>query len=199
LARSLELDVDKLISKALDQYGFVMEKDSKPVIAAKIKEFFAARLRNILSDAGHRYDVVEAAMAVDWQQMQAVVRRAEALTALRDDPHFVKLLAVFTRANNLAKKGGSWIIDPSALTEPCEKELYASVMQARESIEKTQQEAGLQGVIRLLSSLAEPINAFFDGVMVMAEDETVRAARLALLNAVVEMSRTVGDLSKLCD
>jgi glycyl-tRNA synthetase beta chain len=199
LARALELDVDKLISKALDQYGFVMEKDSKPVIAAKIKEFFAARLRNILSDAGHRYDVVEAAMAVDWQQMQAVVRRAEALTALRDDPHFVKLLAVFTRANNLAKKGGSWIIDPSALTEPCEKELYASVMQARESIEKTQQEAGLQGVIRLLSSLAEPINAFFDGVMVMAEDETVRAARLALLNAVVEMSRTVGDLSKLCD
>lgn len=199
LARGLELDVDQLISKALDQYGFVMEKDSKPVITAKIKEFFAARLRNILSDAGHRYDVVEAAMAVDWQQMQAVIRRAEALTALRDDPHFVKLLAVFTRANNLAKKGGSGIIDPSALTEPCEKELYVSVIQVRESIEKTQKEAGLQGVIRLLSGLAEPINGFFDGVMVMAEDETVRAARLALLNAVVEMSRTVGDLSKLCD
>ncbi len=199
LARELEIDMDKLISKALDLYGFVMDKDSKPVIAAKIKEFFAARLRNILSEMGHRYDVVDAAMAVDWQLLQAVVRRAEALTELREDTHFARLLAVFTRANNLAKKGGSWIIDPSVLTEPCEKELYAAVMQVRESLEKTHQAAGLQGVIRLLSGLAEPINAFFDGVMVMAEDEALRTSRLALLHAVVDMSRTVGDLSKLCD
>lgn len=199
LAQGFDLDMDQLIAKALDACEFVMEKGSKPLVAAKIKEFFAARLRNILSDAGHRYDVVDAAMAVDWQQMQTVVRRAEALTELREDPHFVRLLAVFTRANNLAKKGGSGAIDPARLTEPSEKELYAAVMQAQESLEKTMEDAGLRGVIRLMSGLAEPINAFFEGVMVMAEDEGVRASRLALLNSVVAMSRRVGDLSKLSD
>ena len=60
-------------------------------------------------------------------------------------------------------------------------------------------EQGLRGVIAALARLAGPINEFFDGVMVMAEDEELRATRLALLNAIVEMTKSVGDLSKLSE
>ena len=116
-----------------------------------------------------------------------------------DDAAFRQLLAVFTRANNLAKKGGGWMIDPSLLKEPCEMALHAQVMATQAALPGVKAEQGLRGVIAALARLAGPINEFFDGVMVMAEDEELRATRLALLNAIVEMTKSVGDLSKLSE
>jgi glycyl-tRNA synthetase beta chain len=199
LAQNLDLDLDLLIDRALGQYAFVCPEESRQGVHDKIKEFFAARLKNILSDQGHRYDVVEAVMAVNWQQLQTVVDRARALSALREDAAFVKLLAVFTRANNLAKKENSRLINPQILTEASELALYEALQKAQGELDKVKAEQGLEGVIHLLSSLAGPINDFFDNVMVMAEDEDLRSSRLAMLNAIVEMSRLVGDLSKLTD
>ena len=200
IAHDLRLNVDKMIGFALKQYAFILpEEEAKQLTAQKIKEFFAARIRNILGDQGHRYDVIDAVMAGDWDQLQMIIAKAEALTKLRDDEDFRQLLAVFTRANNLAKKSSSWVIDPSLLSEPSEKELYKKVQAVQAELPKVNAEAGLQGVIRLLSSLAAPINAFFEKVMVMAEDEGVRATRLALLTTIVAMTAQVGDLSKLAD
>lgn len=198
--QELDLDLDALIHAAVDQYSFVLpSEDAKGLVRDKIKEFFNARIRNILSDGGHRYDVVDAVMAIPFNKIGQALDRAAALSAMRDDAAFRQLLAVFTRANNLAKKGGGWMIDPSLLKEPCEMALHAQVMATQAALPGVKAEQGLRGVIAALARLAGPINEFFDGVMVMAEDEELRATRLALLNAIVEMTKSVGDLSKLSE
>ena len=196
----LDLELGDLINKAVSQYAYVLkEAEAEAGICSKIGEFFQARIRNILSDGGHRYDVVDAVMAVPFRRISEVLERAEALSAMGEDADFRQLLAVFTRANNLAKKGSGSEIDASLLKEECEMALHARIMATQAALPGLKASQGLRGVIAALARLAGPINAFFDGVMVMAEDEALRSNRLALLNAVVEMTRSVGDLSKLSE
>ncbi|MEA4892728.1 MAG: glycine--tRNA ligase subunit beta [Peptococcaceae bacterium] len=198
--QDLDLDLDALIAKALEQYAFILaDASAKEQTAGKIKDFFNARIRNILSDGGHRYDVVDAVMAVPFNKIGQVTDRAMALSAMREDQAFKQLLAVFTRANNLAKKSVSWMIDPSLLKEECEMALHARTLATQAALPQVMEKQGLRGVIAALARLAEPLNAFFDGVMVMAEDEDLRNTRLALLNAIVEMTKIVGDLSRLAE
>ncbi|MDR1194790.1 MAG: glycine--tRNA ligase subunit beta [Peptococcaceae bacterium] len=200
LARDLPLALEDLILQALGQYTFVLGGEAAAARALeKIKEFFAARVRNILSEAGYRYDVVDCALGTPWRLPRQAEERAAALKALRDQEGFRQLLAVFTRANNLAKKEEGGGIDPALLREEREMVLHARLLAARAGIGDAREKAGLKGVIWALAGLADPVNAFFEGVMVMAEDAAVRRNRLALLRAVVELTRELGDLSKLTD
>jgi glycyl-tRNA synthetase beta chain len=75
--------------------------------------------------------------------------------------------------------------------------LHARILATQAAIGGVLEEQGLPGAVLALSNLAGPVNAFFDGVMVMAEDPGVQANRLGLLQAVVELTRIIGDLSKL--
>ncbi len=198
LAQDLPLNLEDLVIQALSQYTYVLADEAAAAkVLAKIMEFFAARIRNILSDEGHRYDVVDAVMAVPFARIQQVKERAQALSSLRQHTGFQKLLAVFTRANNLAKKGEGGKINPALFAEEAEMALHAQVLATQKAIGGVKEKEGLAGVILSLSNLADPINSFFEAVMVMAEDPAVRANRLGLLQAVVDLTKDVGDLSKL--
>jgi glycyl-tRNA synthetase beta chain len=200
LARGLPVDLGALIAQALSQYAYVLAGgDATREAYDRIMAFFEARVRVILGDEGHRYDVIDCVTAAPFTRIQEVRERAQAVSGMRGDGGFRSLLAGFTRANNLTKKSEACRVDPALFTEGAEMALHARVMAARELMGGVVQTEGLPGAIRALSGLAGPIDALFDAVLGMAEAPPVRANRLGLLQEVVSLTRLIGDLSKLQD
>jgi glycyl-tRNA synthetase beta chain len=195
---NLDLDLSAAINKALDNYKGILPEDTLGAVTLeKIREFFRARLKNILTDEGHRYDVVDAVLDTDLNNLPAVLKRAGALSIMREDQGFRELHTAFTRANNLAKKKVAAVIEPAAFIDETEKVLFEALNRTEQSLGILLKRHDFTEALTELSKLAKPINDFFNAVMVMAEDEKVRNNRLGLLAKVVELTRTVGNLSKL--
>jgi len=195
LKHKLGLSLDQLISTALANYQGILKAEALgQKTQGKILEFFQARLKNILADEGHRYDVVEAVLSVDYASPVEVLAKAKALSDMKENAQFQELLTSFTRAYNLAKKAEGAAILPQFFEDNAEKELY----QVLDKVEG-QVAAALDypAAIQAMSTLAQPVTNFFNAVMVMAEEPQVRENRLGLLSRVVDLTRSVGDLSKI--
>ena len=198
LEQRLELSLDELIKLALENYqGIVDDGQLGQHTVNKIKEFFRSRLKNILSDKGHRYDVIEAVLAVEDGSLLNMFARADALSGMKDNQKYQELLRSFTRAYNLAKKKEAGKIDPTLFEDETEKVLYAALEKVAINLQPLEEQRDYHGVIRELSNLAEPINNFFTAVLVMVEEPKVQANRLRLLGWVVALSQKAGDLSKI--
>ncbi|MCB9892313.1 MAG: glycine--tRNA ligase subunit beta, partial [Planctomycetes bacterium] len=159
-------------------------------------EFVRRRLTVVLSESFQRVDVVNAAVAGSGDDP---VRCREAAAALSDavrSDGWDALLTAYARCVRLVRTqgGSSEAVEPATLEEPSEKALWNAVSSARERLGSDASSAAIVGV---LQELVTPINAFFDAVMVMAEDEAVRRNRLGLLAAVAELTAGWADLSLL--
>ncbi|MDD2432137.1 MAG: glycine--tRNA ligase subunit beta [Clostridia bacterium] len=198
LAHQLEVSVDELIILALNNYqGLLSEKQLGKHTEEKIKQFLQIRLKNILSEKGHKYDVIEAVLAVEYAVPLTTMLRAEALSQMRNREDFKALLTSFTRAYNLTKKNKGGKIKPSYFEDETEKELYEALAKTAEQLQSLLAVRDFQGIIVELSKLAGYIDDFFVAVMVMTEDEELQKNRLGLLAWFVILTQNVGDLSKI--
>ncbi|HOB82284.1 MAG TPA: glycine--tRNA ligase subunit beta [Peptococcaceae bacterium] len=198
LAHGFEVHLDHLIASALTNYRAVLDEAALGEnTAARLKEFFQSRIKNILADRGHRYDVIDAVLGVEYGDLLSTVARAEALTSLRDNEQFQDLLRGYTRASNLAAKKEEGEINPAYFSDDTEKVLFAALENTAAELAPLEVKRDFQGMITILAALAEPIDRFFDAVMVMAEDRQVRINRLGLLAEVVALTKKVGDLGKI--
>jgi glycyl-tRNA synthetase beta chain len=114
-------------------------------------------------------------------------------------PEAASLAAANKRIANILKKSDSTAesIDAALLVEPAERALYTAVAEAKPVFERYAAAADYSGALASLSPLKTPVDAFFDGVMVNAEDAKLRANRLALLADLHTLMNRVADLSKL--
>jgi glycyl-tRNA synthetase beta chain len=141
--------------------------------------------------------VIDAVLGVEYGDLLSTVARAEALTSLRDNEQFQDLLRGYTRASNLAAKKEEGEINPAYFSDDTEKVLFAALENTAAELAPLEVKRDFQGMITILAALAEPIDRFFDAVMVMAEDRQVRINRLGLLAEVVALTKKVGDLGKI--
>lgn len=198
LDKNLDLSLTSLINTAIDNYeGKLDVKAKKDSVTKKIYEFFELRIRNILSDLGYRYDVIEAIISGGYDHVNQTILRANALNEIKGREEFKKLLTAFTRTNNLAKKAEVCDIKPEYLAEKVEKDLYEKVINAQKSVGEAIAKENYLDALTLISKLEEPINAFFEAVMVMDKDENIKNNRLALLKAITALVEPVADLTKI--
>ncbi|MTV50156.1 glycine--tRNA ligase subunit beta [Heliobacillus mobilis] len=198
LSGNLSLSLSTAIEQAYHLYQkAITSARSLEEVEKDLAEFFRQRLRYLLGEEGIRYDVIEAVLAEGIDQPLEVFKRAKALTALRSVDAFSALITAYTRAANLAKKGGQEPIRPELFESPSEKELYEALEQAQAKIEQSQGDYDV--TLRALAELRPAVDHFFDAVMVMAEKAEVRENRLALLNEVVGLTAGIADLSKIVD
>jgi glycyl-tRNA synthetase beta chain len=104
----------------------------------------------------------------------------------------------FKRAMNILKGLTSTMeINPSLFSEPVEKNLYQSFLKARENISRFLSQKDYETALLEMTQMKKPIDEFFDGVMVMVEDEAIRNNRLALLDEIGKVFLRIADFSKL--
>ena len=188
------VSLSALVAAEMDLLG-IGDAEACAKMQADAADFIRLRLKNVLADAKIRYDVVDAVLQ-DVDDIYAVYLRALAL-AKALDKDMTKTIQAFVRAGNLAKKAKGTAIDAALFNTAEEKALYQAYTSAQSAVDSLVKGQDYLGAIDALSDLAAPIDAFFDGVMVMDKDEKIRSNRLGLLKSVDDLLRRVADFSKL--
>jgi len=160
-------------------------------------EFFALRVRNVLSERNVRYDAVDAVMAAGFDNVSAVVRRGLALMAAVQRPDFKAAVESFNRVGNLANKAKSSDYSADLFTDPAEHALERAWRELRGVYAEHLANGRADEALETLSGLKEPVTSYFDAVMVMADDERVRRNRLGLLRSIAEDIGQFADFHKL--
>lgn len=190
------ISLSQLVAKAMELLK-IADAGQQAKLQNDVADFMKLRLKNVLADAGIRYDVVDAVF-VTVDDIYGVFLRAQAVNeAVKQDME--KTIQAFVRTGNIARKAEDVqaVVEAGLLAEQVEKDLYKAYEDAASKVEKEVAAQDYAGAIVTLSQLAAPIDAFFDGVMVMDKDEKIKNNRLGLLKLVDNLICQVADFSKI--
>ena len=202
----LPFRLSELMADARTRYqGSEAEKKfSNAAYAESVRSFFRERLEFYLKDArGYAYDVVSAVLAVDSDDVVDAAARAEAVSKVRGSADFESISSAFKRMKNILRQAAektkviAMRVDSSGLQEESEKELAALIPQTVASVAKLRAAHDYEGALLEIAKLRPAIDKFFDKVMVMVDDDNLRANRLALLQTVVKEFSTIADFSEI--
>ncbi len=172
-------------------------------VRGQVMDFFRQRIENLLEARGFRFDEIRAVLATGYDDIADVFRRLEAVSSIRQKPDFAPIASAFKRASNIlrqAEKNKIAVpesVDPSVLAEDAEKNLYAEVQRMESGIRSLLERRDYAGALQSMVGLKPTVDAFFDNVMVMAEDEKVKCNRLALLRYATRLFSSILDFSQL--
>ncbi|WP_425647804.1 glycine--tRNA ligase subunit beta [Agrobacterium leguminum] len=193
---------------ALGVVRILLEKNVRLPLLSVAKDpdllsFFHDRLKVYLRDLGARYDLIDAVLTPESDDLLMIARRVEALTAFITGEDGRNLLAGAKRATQLLaaeEKKGTVVADgvsEELLKLDAEKALYAAIKSASADAAKAVAGEDFRSAMQALSTLRAPVDKFFEDVLVNDEDAAIRANRLALLKAIREATGTVADFSKI--
>jgi glycyl-tRNA synthetase beta chain len=180
LAKKWALSLETLLSNVIDVFE---EKDllkrSRQEVLEDLYSFFKLRLKNVLNEKGISYDIVEAMLETVVGNVNTFVARAVTLEAKRTNEEFKGAVESLSRVCNIAKKGELVQLDGSLFEIEEEKALFAAYESVKKEYFVLYEEGNTDVAFERLAALSPVIDAYFDKVMVMAEDEKVRNNRLS--------------------
>jgi glycyl-tRNA synthetase beta chain len=197
IEKQIDLDLMEAIGAAVK---------AQPVSAvdetvSQLYEFFVDRLRNYLLDADESLSA-DMFAAVRGRQPRSLLdfeSRLRAVKAFMQLEEAASLAAANKRTANMLKQANALpsVTDAGLLSEAAELALYAALQKAQTDVQPLIDDRSYTKALKLLAALREPVDAFFDDVMVMAEDDAIRSNRLALLGEVRSLFLGVADISRL--
>jgi len=203
----LPIGIARLFELARETYkGSEAEKKfaSGVDFEGSLRGFFRERLEFYLRDQlGYKYDVVNAVLAAGSDDIVDAVARAEAVSKVRTSADFESISVAFKRiknilrqANESGKRVGS-TVDPKAFREEAEKKLGVLIPEIAKAVNSFRERQDYSRALAEISRIRPAVDAFFDKVMVMVEDEELRANRLALLQTLLKEFSTIADFSEI--
>jgi glycyl-tRNA synthetase beta chain len=194
LKRNYNLNLKELVEKSI-----VTLKNLKDIgeLKKQILQFFENRLQTVFSDQGYSPDLIQSisSLSIDLQ-LRDLQERLEALQKFTGDSEYNDFLTAIKRVHNIIPKGKIPELNTELLIEEPEKRLKERLDSVRSDLVGVLKEK-CYDAIKLLPSLTEPINNFFDHVLVMDKREEIKQNRLALLNESWNTVSTIADFSKL--
>lgn len=189
------ISLSGLVEKAMELLNIADDKKNKMQI--DVADFMKLRLKNVLTDADIRYDVVDAVFVSVDDIYGVTVRAAAVNEAVKQDME--KTIQAFVRTGNIARKDekAQAAVEESVFVEDVEKALFAVYNEVKAKAEAQMEAQDYAAAVKSLSELAAPIDAFFDKVMVMDKDEKIKNNRLGLLKLIDALICEVADFSKI--
>lgn len=197
----LPLSLTQLVNTSFD----VQPDNVKSNTAAlgQLNDFFRQRLENIYQAEGYRFDEVRAVLANGFENLADVTAKLEALKAMRSLEDFTKLAAAFKRASNIIKQSEKSkfvipaVVDEQLFVEEAEKNLFADVKKIEDEVKTLLGKAAYADALRKMVQIKPSVDGFFEKVMVMADDEKIKANRLALISYLIGVFKSMLDFSQL--
>ena len=195
----LPLPLPRLIQVAFEPFGERFGAEPRQ----ELEVFLFDRLRGLLQERGYSTLEVEAVVSLAPARIDRVPAMLAAVRAFSQMPESASLAAANKRIGNILKKadpagnGAFDSFDPALLYEPAERELWTAFERVAPQAERMLANADYSAMLRSLAPLKEPVDRFFDDVMVMVEDARLRANRLALLAQLRALMNRIADLSVL--
>ena len=194
----LRVGLVRAIDAALASYAAQGVAFDAQTVREEVADFFIARAKVLLRDEGRAPDTIDAVLAAGVREPVEFASRVRALDAAREgDPDaFADLATAFARANNLRDASLGAEVDEGLLSE-VERALSCAVAQAESRVGSALAADDYPSALAELAGLRKPVDAFFEGVMVMDEDRALRENRLRLLNRFVAVFEGVADFGKM--
>ena len=189
------LPLIKILAGALYLLNIKPEDTGK--LIPQILEFFKMRLKNMMIEQGIRYDVIDAVLAEERNDdLVDIYTRCQALNAYVALPEAEAVIQASIRVCNLCKKIDTEVAISSALfADPAEQELHDVLIRLNKELIPDIVTYNYAAALKLAEQVVDPVNKFFDSVMVMDENVDVKNNRLAMLEQAKEVTNAVGDLS----
>lgn len=196
LDRKIRFSFGRLVDKSLSVYGDRLTTGQEEIRKAFF-DFFEGRVRFLLEKRGFRYDLVGAALGPGIDRIYDVLLRVEALDALKSSPLFEPFILMAKRVNNILRGLPPSKVNPDLLVEKEERELYSTFSIIRTNAQAMITRGDYARAQSIIFKLQPALNAFFDKVLVMAEDRKVRQNRLGLLQSIQKMLAGIADYSQV--
>jgi len=197
--KDIGIDVSTLIANAYQAFGDKLPAASAEPIEALVS-FIYDRLAGNLREQGYSAQEVDAVVSMRPQRLSDVAKRLAAVRAFAQLPEAPALAAANKRVGNILKKSEATVeakVKPELLQVTEEKSLHSALISVAASADKYWASGDYSANLQALAALKEPVDAFFDKVMVNAEDPALKANRLGLLASLHAAMNRVADLSKL--
>lgn len=196
LEAPLALDLRELLRRALEAQP-AGQRDAR--LLGELWEFVLERLRGLLAEQGVAVEVFNAVAATGTAVPADFAARVAAVRAFLEMQESAQLSAAHKRIRNLLKQAGEGAgeVQPAQLREPAEQGLYEALTRLDGQVHGAAQQADYAGGLKRLAQLQQPVDAFFEQVMVMAPEHDLRANRVALLRRLDQLCRRIADLSCL--
>jgi glycyl-tRNA synthetase beta chain len=202
-ANGFSFSLRKLIKKSLEQFEL---KDARQLeaLTEKVYTFLQNRIIQLLADQGYSKDAIAAVVAVSIDHVPNLWSRLKALEAFKSKPDFEPLAVAFKRVVNILRKSG--MLEMKENLSEVKEDLFehaseAGLLSAYQKVEKKVSDAMDRGFFEKalldIATLRGPVDVFFDGVMVLADDQDVRRNRMALLGRIAALFGKFADFSKL--
>ncbi len=189
----MDVDMDSFAAKAAERV------EAGEEVLDKVRAFLKQRLLMQLKEKDFSHELVTMGMEVIWHRPLRLLEFLETMQEISSLEWFQKLATAVGRVNNILQKAGEvsshW--DEELFESSWEKGLGASVLENRGAIEEAMESFQWKKVVEILAHLEPEVTAFFDNVMVMAEDEKIRQNRLGLLEDCRALFAKVGNLGSL--
>ena len=197
---SLGAAIEHALGLFTEKLADVKKKQGEPPVKGQLLEFFRGRLESTWRET-HRADVVEAVLSAGFDDLVAAQLRLNAISGYVTRPDFAALAATFKRVANIVEKQAKDItaapVDSSKLTDDAEKTLFAEVSKVKDAVQAAVKADDYSGALAKVVPLKAFVDAFFDKVMVMAEDKAVRENRVRLLMEIGALFGAIADFSKI--
>jgi glycyl-tRNA synthetase beta chain len=193
--KNLPLSLPELLAQAVPAFGELITDPS-----AALLDFMFDRLAVSLREQGYSAQEVDAVLALRPERLGQVPKRLAAVRAFSALAEAASLAAANKRVGNILKKSEGGVgaaVDTALLRESAEGALYEALQTVAPQADSAFEAGDYQGSLQALAVLKAPVDAFFDHVMVNAEDAALRANRLALLSTLHAAMNRVADLSRL--
>ena len=198
--KELKLNLDQALEEALNNLKPWLRVEASQV-KEEVKQFFAARFQSLLADLDVPTDVAQAVLAAGMDDLLDVKARALALAAVKESADFKPLAVGLKRVMNILRKEAAQVPDTEPredlLKEPQEDELYRAFGALTADLHKSVQGGDYQAFLKSVVALKEPVDSFFDNVLVLDKDQDVRRNRLALLRQISEVFDNFAEFTHL--
>lgn len=192
--RNWRLNLSEIIGFALEPLGSRISHPAEQ-IRSQIIDFFKARFVNFHSSREFSLDVVEAAVRAGFDDLVDTRARVEALQAWKQRNDFDAIMVGFKRVVNILKDVDYGCVKPSSFSEDAEKILYKTFVNIKENFDLAISSGDYQAALEMIADLRQPIDTFFEKVMVMVDDPELRSNRQALLGEISSLFRKIADFS----
>ena len=195
MEKKLDVRLFDLLDLALENFDF--EDMDKQSVKSDLMSFFELRLKNLFTDMGIRYDVVDAIINIEDSNPFDLLIRAKDLDAWVKNNSVTEALQTFSRISNISKEAIAGKVDEALFAHDSEAKLNTAYNSIKAEVEAMLARREYVKALELLISIKDSVDEFFDSVMIMDENMDIRANRLAMLSNIRTTMESVADLSKI--
>jgi glycyl-tRNA synthetase beta chain len=193
--KNYTISLREIVHKALALYGDKVDGGGETV--ETILSFIKGRFSNDCISRGFGAEAVDAAVSVNFDNVNDCLQRIEAIVKISLEPAFKVLAASYKRVRNIIKDNRQTAVSSDLFEHKAEEKLYELFQEVSTEMGHLIAHKEYSKALEAMLKMKEPVDTFFEQVMVMAEDRTVRQNRLNLLTALGDLILQIGDISKL--